>query len=33
VIPLFFGVLAVVLWVGREEFSELLATALSRFFK
>jgi hypothetical protein len=32
-IALLFGVVAVVLWVGREEFSELLASALSHFSK
>jgi hypothetical protein len=32
-IPLLFTVLGLTLWVGRQEFSEILAAAMSRFFR
>jgi|APCry1669189733_1035249.scaffolds.fasta_scaffold00074_37 hypothetical protein len=32
-IPLFFGVLGFVLFIGRREFAEILAEAMSRFFR
>jgi len=32
-IALFFGVLGLVLWIGRHEFADILAAAMSRFSK
>jgi hypothetical protein len=32
-IPLLLTVLALTLWVGRQEFAEILAAAMSRFFR